>query len=252
MVPGEWPRVEMLGHRLREGVARQVIDLADVRTDTVTPGTLPEHGTTAVVGRVEPFENRLLRPTGSLTPSVVCRVRVDAYRDPVADPGERGFTDGLVSVDDVHAVPFVLAASGGSDAGDGADGVGDASDGDRGQPARAVVDPVPRAADEGLVPEESVRPRAAYVTSDLRFPHEELVVADRLHDLDERRRAWLRETTDLAEDAFVRVLERRVEPGDRVRVLGYRVRPGPTVERDVINVASWRSAFRIEPAPSAG
>ncbi len=231
---GEWPRVEMLWYRLREGAVRQVIDLADVRADTVPPGALPDRGTVAVVGGVEAFEDRVVRPAGSLTPAVVCRVRVDAYRDPVADPGKRSFTDGLVATDDVHAVPFVLTG----------DGDGD----DRDRLARAVVDPVPRAANEGLVPEESVRPRAAYVTSDLRFPHEELVVADRLRDLDERRRSWLREATDLADGAFVRVLERRVEPGDRLRVLGHRVRPGPAVERDLINVASWRSPFRVEPA----
>jgi len=236
MLPGEWPRVEMLSYRLRAGVVRQVIDLADVRADTVTPGALPDRGTVAVVGRVEPLEDRV-RPAGSLTPAVVCRVRVDAYRDPVVDPGERPFTDGLVATDDVHAVPFVLS--------------GDADRDDHGRPTGAVVDPVPRAAEEGLVPEESVRPRAAYATSDLRFPHEELVVADRLRDLEERRRSWLRESTDLADGAFVRVLERRVEPGDRLRVLGHRVRPGPAAERDLINVASWRSPFRIEPAPSA-
>ncbi len=226
----------MLGYELREGLARQFVDLTDLRAETVTPGALPERGTVAVAGTVEPFDDRLVRPTGSLTPSVVCRVRIDAYPAPIDDPGRRSFTDGFVATDDVHAVPFVLA---GDDPRPG---------GDSG-PAQAVVDPVPRAADEGLTPETSVRPRAAYATSDLRYPHEAVVVADRLRALDERRRSWLRETTDLADDAFVRVLERRVEPGDRVRVLGHRVRPGPAVERDVINVATWRSAFRVEPAP---
>lgn len=192
---GDWPRVEMLTYRIREGAVRQVIDLADVRANTVTPGALPDRGTVAVVGRVAPFEDRLVRPAGSLTPSVVCRVRVDAYRDPIADPGRRSFTDGLVATDDVHAVPFVLSAGRPGDGGGRAVG-----------PARAVVDPVPRAADEGLVPEESVRPRAAYVTSDLHVFHEELVVADRLRNLDERRRSWLRESTDLAGD---------VRPGTR-------------------------------------
>ncbi len=247
---GEWPRVEMLEYRVRKEVSRRVVDLAALRADTMTPGELPERGTAAVVGTVDPFEDHLVRPAGSLTPSVVCRVRVDAYSGPVRNPGERSFTDGLVATDDVHAVPFVLVESAGRDLGDDANGVKDVSDGGHSGPARAVVDPVPRAADEGLVPETSVRPRAAYVTSDLQFPREELVVADHLRELDERRRAWLCETTSLADGAFVRVLERRVEPGDRVRVLGHRVRPGPSVERDLISVASWRSPFRVEPAPT--
>lgn len=222
---GSLPRLELLGYELRAGVARQVTDLVDLRTDTVRPGALPDAGTVAVVGEVRPFED-VVRPAGSLTPSVICRVRVDAYPEPVPDPARRSFTDGTVVTDDVHAVPFVLA-----------DGTG-----------RAVVDPVPRAPEEGVTPEATARPRAAYVTSDLRLPDAGLVVADRLRALGERRRSWLRATTDLADDAFVRVLERRVVPDDRLRVLGYRVRPGPDVERDVINVGSLRVPFRVAPA----
>lgn len=219
----------LLRYRLRRSVARGVSDLAALRADTAAPGDLPESGTVAVAGEVRPFERAgVLRPAGSLTPSVLYRLRVDAYPEPVERPARRSFADGSVVTDDVHAVPFVLADDTG----------------------RAVVDPVPRAAEEGLTPEETVRPRTDYVTADVRFPHEGLVTAGRVDELDGRLRAWLLETVSVSRETFVRVLERRVSPGDRVTVLGHRVLPGPDTERDVIHVESVRSPFRI--APTAG
>jgi hypothetical protein len=100
---------------------------------------------------------------------VSCRLRVDASPEPIPRPAERSFTDGSVPVDDVHAVPFAL--------------VGDTS--------RAVVDPVPRAAEEGLVPERTVRPRTDYLTADVRFPHEGSVAAGPVEPLDDRVHSWL-------------------------------------------------------------
>ena len=85
------------------------------------------------------------------------------------------------------------------------------------------------------------------MTSDLRYPDAGLVAADRLRDLSERRRSWVRERTNLADDAFVRLLERRLSPGDRVRTVGHRVRHDRGVDRDVINVRSLRAPFRVEP-----
>lgn len=231
MLPEGWLlHPALLRHRLRRGLARQVTDLTALRTDPVSPGGLPDGGTVAVTGEVRPYEPAgVPRAAGSRTPSVLYRLRVDAYPEPVEDPERRSFADGSVVTDDVHAVPFVLA------------------DGEGRERETAVVDPVPRAAEEGLTPERTVRPRTDYVSADVRFPHEGLVTAGRLRELDERRRSWLRETSDLSASAFVRVLERRLSPGDRVTVLGHRVLPGPDTERDVIHVRSWRSPFRIAP-----
>ncbi|PSQ59839.1 hypothetical protein BRD18_02520 [Halobacteriales archaeon SW_7_71_33] len=227
MLPdGTWLHPTGATYGLRRVAARTIASLASTRAETVSPGALPDGGTVAVAGRVEPYDTvGVVRPGGSRTPSVCCRVRVDAYPEPVSNPERRSFTDGSVALDDVLAVPFVLA--------DGSD--------------EAVVDPVPRAPSEGLAPAATVRPRAAYVTSDLRYPDEGLVAADRLRDLSERRRSWVRERTNLADDAFVRLLERRLSPGDRVRTVGHRVRHDRGVDRDVINVRSLRAPFRVEP-----
>jgi hypothetical protein len=157
---------------------------------------------------------------------VSCRLRVDASPEPIPRPAERSFTDGSVPVDDVHAVPFAL--------------VGDTS--------RAVVDPVPRAAEEGLVPERTVRPRTDYLAAGVRFPHEGSVAAVPVEPLDDRVHTWLTGRTWPRTPSSA-----SSKPGERRRPRGCSA---TGCDRDRTPTATWstwrRPGRRLDSSRSGG
>lgn len=194
-------------------------------TPVATPGSVPDGGVVAVSGRVERRDDAAWSPVTE-TDCVVCEYRVDYYRSEADARLDRRPVSRRVAAG-IEAVPFAVA-------------------GDEG---RVPVDPVPWGTDGKRT--SRLGDRVTYRNARLDRPSTEtgVVPAETVSEtLRDRIRETLAERGDsvaTVEDGFLRVTERRLDPGTDVLVVGERRAPVEDGEGRVLNTVGPRHPFLV-------